>query len=80
VSLFAQIIEAWASGPQERSYAVFWEKPSRCASRGYDDVEHRAQGLDATFTNNEYLIRITDITAKPRSYAGLLGFSKPTRV
>jgi hypothetical protein len=49
-------------------------------SISYDDVEHRAQGLDATLTNNEYLIRITDITAKPRSYAGLLGFSKPTRV
>jgi hypothetical protein len=39
-------------------------------SISYDDVEHRAQGLDATLANNEHIIRTTDITAKPRSYAG----------
>jgi hypothetical protein len=55
---------------ERASEAPLAESTPRCASRGYDDVEHRAQGLDATLSNNEHLIRTTDITANPRSYVG----------
>jgi hypothetical protein len=41
-------------------------------SASYDNVKHRSQGIDATLSNNEQIIRTTDITAKPRSYVGEL--------
>jgi hypothetical protein len=37
-------------------------------SVSYDNEKHRSQGIDATLANNEQIIRITDITAKTRSY------------
>jgi hypothetical protein len=32
------------------------------------EQEHRFQGIDATFSNNEHIIRITDSTLKTRRY------------